>query len=199
MAEDIKSLIEKINQEGIAAAEKKAKEIEEKARQEAERILAKAKREAETMLNNTKEQILKMREEEKASLTQAGRDLLLTLKEEINTMLQKIIVRELRDMLTPENLFKILSSAIKGSCVKEQTDIIISLDKEDVRALESGFLAKLKAEIKKEIILMPSETIGAGFVISFDAGKSQFDFSEEALAEYIGAYLKPKLKEILES
>ncbi|MDD4980473.1 MAG: hypothetical protein PHC54_04270 [Candidatus Omnitrophica bacterium] len=199
MAEDIKSLIDKINQEGIAAAEKKAKEIEEKTRQEAERVLAKAKREASSLLNNAKEQILKMREEERASLTQAGRDLLLTLKQEVNIMLQKIIVRELRDMLTPENLFKILSSAIKGSCVKEKTDIIISLNKEDLKALESGFLAKLKAETKKEILLRPSESIGAGFVISFDAGKSQFDFSEKALAEYIGAYLKPKLKEILKS
>lgn len=199
MAEDIKALIDKINQEGIAAAAEKAKEIEEKAGQEAAKILDKAKRQAESLLNDAKEQVSKMREKESAALAQAGRDLLLTLKQEVNAMLQKIIVRELRDTLSPENLFKILNSAIKGSSVKETTDIEISLNKEDLKALENGFLSKLKAEVKKEIILMPSQSIGSGFVISFDSGKSQFDFSEKALAEYIGTYLKPKLKEILES
>ncbi|MDD4939302.1 MAG: hypothetical protein PHE18_01045 [Candidatus Omnitrophica bacterium] len=199
MAEDIKSLIEKINQEGIAAAEKKAKEIEDKARQEAGRLLDSAKRQAEDMINNAKEQIVKMREKEKASLSQAGRDLLLTLKQEVNAMLQKVISMGVRETLTPENIFKILNSAIKGSCVKESSDIVISLSKEDAGALEGGFLAKLKAETKKQIRLLPSESVGAGFVISFDAGKSQFDFSEKALAEYIGTYLKPKLKELLEA
>lgn len=197
MAEDIKSLIEKINQEGIAAAQEKAKEIESRANEEAAAILKKARQEADKMLDSAKEQILRMKEKEKSSLAQAGRDLLLTLRQEINTMLQKIIVGELRDTLTPENLFKILSNAIKGSCSQGKTDIIISLNKDDLKAIENSFLAKLKAETKKEILLRPSESIRAGFVISFDAGKSQFDFSEKALAEYIGTYLKPKLKEIL--
>jgi vacuolar-type H+-ATPase subunit E/Vma4 len=123
---------------------------------------------------------------------------LLTLRQEINALLDKLITRELHDALTPEHLFKVLSSTIRSSCTQEGTDIVISLNEEDLKSLEGGFLSKLKAETKKEIVLKPAESIKGGFVISFDAGKSQFDFSERALAEYIGTLLKPKLKEILE-
>lgn len=198
MAEDIKTLIEKINQEGMVAAQEKAKEIETQARQAAAKILEKARYEADNLLRDAKEQIAAMHEKEKALLAQAGRDLLLTLRQEINALLDKLITQELLDALTPEHLFKILSSVIKSSCAQEETDIVISLNKEDLKGLEKSFLAKLKAETKKEIVLKPSESIRGGFVISFDAGKSQFDFSERALAEYIGTLLKPKLKEILE-
>ncbi|MBI3990760.1 MAG: hypothetical protein HY350_01285 [Candidatus Omnitrophica bacterium] len=199
MAEDIKSLIEKINQEGIAAAREKAADIESKASIEAGEILEKAKRQVQKLLSDANEQILRMREKEKSLLVQSGRDLLLTLRQEINAMLDKLIVRELHDSLTPENLFKILSAAIKSSCHEKETEIIVSLNKDDLKKLESGFLAKLKAEVKKEIILKPSDSVQGGFVVSFDAGKSQFDFSDKALAEYIGIHLKPKLKEILQA
>lgn len=199
MAEDIRGLIEKINQEGVMAAKEKAADIEGKARNEAGRILEKAKREADRALSEAKEEILRMREKEKALLAQSGRDLLLTLRQEINVMLDKLIVRELRDTLTPENLFRILSAAIRSSCRDTETQIIISLNREDIDALEAGFLAKLKIEAKKEITLTPSDSVQGGFVISFDAGKSQFDFSDKALAEYIGTYLKPKLAELLSS
>ena len=198
MAEEIKALIEKINQEGIAAAEQKAQEIESQAKQKAGEILERAKHDADGILHDAKEQISKMQEKQKTLLAQAGRDLLLILRQEINAMLEKLIVRELRDALTPEHLFKILSNVIKSSCAQEETGIIVSLNKEDLKNLEGSFLAKLKTEAKKEIILRPSESIQGGFIISFDAGQSQFDFSDKALAEYIGTFLKPKLKEILE-
>ena len=48
-------------------------------------------------------------------------------------------------------------------------------------------------------MLKPAEDILGGFTISFDSGKSQFDFTDQALAEYIGQYLKPKLEEILQA
>jgi len=198
MAEDIRALIEKINQEGVAAAQQKAKEIEDQAREEAAKILQKARHETDTMLSQAKEQISKIQEKEKELLKQAGRDLLLTLRQEINAVLDKLIVREMHDALTPENMFKILNNVIKCAPIEAGSEIIISLSKEDLKTLEGGFLAKLKKEAKKEIVLIPSESIKGGFVISFDAGKSQFDFSERALAEYIGTFLKPKLKEILQ-
>jgi len=57
MAEDIGDLIEKINQEGIKAAEEKAQKIEAAARQEAEAILAQARLEAEKIVAAARENI----------------------------------------------------------------------------------------------------------------------------------------------
>ena len=197
MAEDIKALIEKINQEGVIAAEQKAKEIENKTRLKADEVLKKAQAQADKILKDAKDEIARMQEKEKSLLNQAGRDLLLVLKQEINSMLDKLISYQVKDALGTDNLFKVLSKVIRGACCAEKGEIIVSLNKEDLKALESGFLAKLKEETKKKIVLKAADDIHAGFVISYDAGKSQFDFSDKALAEYIGSFLKPKLKEIL--
>jgi hypothetical protein len=40
--------------------------------------------------------------------------------------------------------------------------------------------------------------MSGGFTISFDSGRSCYDFTDRALAAYIGTYLKPKLNQILQ-
>lgn len=197
MAEEIRNLIEKIQQEGIQAAEDKSRQIQDEAKQRANEIIVKAKSEAEKILAAAKERILQMEEKERILLVQAARDMLLSLREEINAMLQRIMISEIRQSLTEEALFKILSELIKGCGIKHSCDIVVLLKKEDAEALEKKFLHKLKEEFGKGIVLKSSEEITGGFSISFDSGKSRYDFTDKALAEYIGVYLKPKLNQIL--
>ena len=197
MAEDIKNLIEKIQQEGIKIAEDKAKEIEARARKEAGRILQEAQDKAEKLSSDANERISKMQEKKKTLLAQAGRDLLLVLRKEINASLDKLVGLEVKNTLTPDLLTKIISELIKGYSGKSEGQIAVSLRKEDLELLEKGLLHKLQEEVKKGLTLKAGDDIQAGFVISYDGGKSQCDFSDKALAEYIGAYLKPKLAELL--
>jgi len=199
MAEEIRDLIEKINQEGIKAAEEKAQNIEVAARQRADDILARAKLEAEEMIAAAKDRIRREDETGKTLLTQAGRDLLFSLRKEINAMLGRIVVSDTRQALTPEALYKLLSEVIRNYSAGERSEITVLLNKEDLEILDKNFLDKLKDETKKEIILRPAEELSGGFTISFDSGKSCYDFTDKALAEYIGTYLKPKLNRILEA
>jgi V/A-type H+-transporting ATPase subunit E len=197
MAEEIRDLIEKINQEGIRAAEKKAQSIEESAKQRADEILKKAKREAEEMIAAANDRIRREDEKEKTLLSQAGRDLLLSLRKEITAMLGRIVITEVRQDLTPEVLSRLISEAVRNYSAGEQSDITIFLNKRDLEILEKHFMYQLSEETKKTILLRPSEEISGGFTISFDDGKSCHDFTDKALADYIGTYLKPKLNRIL--
>jgi len=197
MVEDIKNLIEKIKEEGIQAAEEKAREIQQKAKDEAFAIVEKAHQVAEKMIVQAKEDMAKIEASSRASLKHSGRDLLLTLRKEIKAMLDEIIVLNVRDALTAERLFDIIANLIKENSAKEQGDIIVSLEKEDARELEQSFLAQLKVATKKQIVLKPSEDISAGFIISYDGGKSHFDFTDLALANYLSIYLEPKLAQVL--
>jgi V/A-type H+-transporting ATPase subunit E len=197
MAEEIKNLIEKIQQEGVQIAEEKAREIENQTRQKADEILGKAKKDAQDLIAEAKEKIAKTEDASKSSLKQTARDLILSLKKELNAMLNKLILSKVKETLTPEEMAKIITALIKDHKGKNKEEIIISLKKEDLHKLEKGLLSELSDEIKKGITLKPSDEISNGFIISFDAGKSHFDFSDEALAEYIGLYLKPKLAELL--
>lgn len=197
MAEEIKILIEKIQQEGVKVAEDKARQIEDEAKERAEQIVEEAKNKAGKILNEARDSVSKMEEKQKTLLAQAARDLLLVLRKEINAVFEGIISVHLKDTLTPEALTKIITTLVKDYGAQGKNEIIVSLKKEDLEALEKGFLRKLQEETKKGITLKASDELNAGFVISFDAGKSQCDFSDKALADYIGSYLKPKLAEIL--
>jgi len=197
MAEEIRDLIEKINQEGIRAAEEKAQNIEAAAKQRADETLAQAKLEAGEMIAAAKDRIFREDEKGKTLLAQAGRDLLLSLRKEINAMLGTIVVFDIRQVLTPEALFRLLSEVVRNYSAGERSDITVFFNKEDLETLEKNFLYKLMEETKKKIILRPAEEISGGFTISFDDGKSCYDFTDKALAEYIGTYLKPKLNQIL--
>lgn len=197
MPEDIKGLIEKIQQEGIAAAEDKAKAIEDEARLAAQEILQKAKAEAEKILADTKSNIAKIEENSRVSLKQAGRNLLLALREEINNILKRLIISHIREALAPEELARIIGALVKSHTDKGAGDIIVSLNKEMLEKVEKNILGELKEEVKKGITLRHSEEIHAGFTISLDSGKSQYDFTDKALAEYLTTFLKPKLAELL--
>jgi V/A-type H+-transporting ATPase subunit E len=198
MPEEIRDLIEKINQEGIQAAEEKAKIIEDEARQKAESILSRARAEADEMISAADERIRREDERERALLSQAGRDLLLSLRQEINAMLGQIVVSDIREVLTPEALHILILEIIRNYSTTERSDIIISLNEKDLDILEQHYLRQLRQETARGITLYRGEEIQSGFTISFDGGKSCYDFTDKALAGYIITYLKPKLKRILE-
>lgn len=197
MAEEIRDLIEKINQEGIMAAEEKAQAIEASAKQRADEILDKAKREAEEIIAAANDRVRREDEKEKTLLAQAGRDLLLSLRKEINAMLGHIVVSEVRHALTPEALSEIIKEAVRNYSAGEQSDIMVFLTARDLEILEKHYLERISEETKKTILLKPSEEITGGFTISFDNERSYHDFTDKALADYIGTYLKPKLNRIL--
>ncbi len=196
MTEDIKGLLEKIQKEGIQAAEAKAKEIEGLALKKAEAIIQEAKLQAGQIVAAAKEETSRAEEGAKIALKQASRDMLLSLRKEINAMLERLITSHIQQTLKADELAKIILSFVKEHSGENKEDIVISLAKKDIERL-SGFIEELKHTAKKNIIVKPSEDMQGGFIISFDAGKSEFDFSDKALAEYIVLYLKPKLSEIL--
>lgn len=198
MAEDIKGLIEKIREEGVKAAEDKARQIEEGASRRAQELVEKARQEARKIIAEANQQAVRKEESTRALLQQAGRDLMLSLKKEIDAMLNRLIVAQVAEALSPEELIRIITLLVKDYRGKEDGDIIITLKKADCEKLSKGFLAKLKEEAKKGIVLKASEEINGGFIISFDAGKSHYDFTDRALAEYLSLYLKPQLSQILE-
>ena len=197
MADQIKELIEKINQEGVQVAEEKARQIEAQAKAQAEMILQKANSQAKKIIEEAQEKISRMQESSEASLKQAGRDMLLALKGQINQKLQNIISAEVSASLNPEELAKIIEGLAKEYCAKDNKGAIVYLSDGDKNKLEGLFLNRLKDELKKGIELRSQEDIRSGFIISFDAGKSSFDFSNKALVEYIGLSLKAKVAELL--
>lgn len=199
MSENLKGLLEKINQEGIKSAEKKAGEIEDKARLDAEKVLSDARKLAGEIVQKAEAEVEKTQVNAELSLKQASRDLLLSLKEDIKKMLNKIIAGEIHKALSNEEIAGILAGLIDKYVEKngQADDIKVLVKKEDLEKIKNSFMSKLKDRVKAGVEFRPSPNINAGFSISFDKGKLYFDFSDEGLLETLCAYLNPELAKII--
>jgi V/A-type H+-transporting ATPase subunit E len=197
MADQIKELIEKIQAEGIQAAQDKANEIENEARQKADWIIQKASAQAKKIVDDARDAASRFEASGHAALQQAGRDIVLALKKEILEMLERLIASQAAEALTPENLASIISGVIGAYASKGEGSIIVYLKEQDRQSLESHFLGKLKNDLKRGIELRGQGNIRAGFIISFDNGKSQFDFTDREIAAHLGSLLKPSIAGLL--
>ena len=73
----------------------------------------------------------------------------------------------------------------------------VALSPADYEKLRQGVISKLQKEIKDPIKFQSSEDIHKGFTVSFDGGRSSFDFSDTAMAEYLGSYLSQEVAQLL--
>ena len=197
MTEELKHLIEKIREEGVEAAEGKARAIEEDAGKRAEDIIQKAKKESQSIVAKAKEEAAKTEAATRCTLEQAARDILISLRKEIGSTLDKVALAEIRGSLASQQMADIITALIKEYVKSEEGDVVVTLNKGDVEKVQKSIIGGLKAELKKGVIIRPSEDVMGGFIISFDGAKSHYDFSDNALAEYIGTYVHPKLNELL--
>jgi len=199
MSENLKDLLEKINQEGIKLAEENREAIEDKARLGAEKMLKDARKLADGIIQEARAEAERTMVKAELSIKQASRDLLLSLKEDIRKMLDKIVAGEINKALSGEETAAILAGLIDKYAEKngQAGDIKVLVKKEDLEKIKNGFMSKLKDRVKSGVEFRPSPNINAGFSISFDKGKSYFDFTDEGLLETLCVYLNPELAKLI--
>ncbi|MFA5004957.1 MAG: V-type ATP synthase subunit E family protein [Candidatus Omnitrophota bacterium] len=198
MAQEIKDLIAKIQSEGVTIAQERAREIEDKAKEQAQKIIAAARLEAQRIISDARKEQEEIKLSTESACSQAGRDFLITLRSRINGLLDRLVQENIRQILTAEELSGVILSLVKTAAAKTG-QIVITLNENDRALLEKAFLHKLIEEVKSGIVLKSSDEISAGFRISFDAGKSHFDFTDVSLAEYISAKIRPELSRIFKN
>lgn len=198
MAEKLKELLEKINREGIEQAEEKARSIESEAKADAEKVLKDARNDAKKIVEDARNQAGKTKETTDTALKQASRDLVLSLKDEIKRILNKITAGETARAMSSENIAVILKSLIEKFIEKggKNSDITVLLKKEDLEKLKNASILKLEQKLKGGMEFKPSPSVNAGFSISFDKGKSFFDFTDEGLTQALCVYLNPELSKL---
>ncbi len=199
MPRQLQELIDQIKKEGIQAAENKAREIETEAQKKARALIEQAQAQASQLIARAQEECQKRTQATQMALKQAGRDMLLELKREIQRTLGKVILLDISEALAPQTLAHILEALIKKfpEQPSDHLDIRVVLSPSDLEKLKIGFIEKLKHELKKPIELRSSEDIQAGFTISFDGGKSSLDFTDRSLAEYLSLFLNPEVASLL--
>lgn len=198
MEMDLTNIIAKIKEEGVGEAEKEAGNITEKAREEAARIVAEASRKKEEIIRDAEKDAERLRKNGEDAVKQASRDVLLGLREQIVSLFDSIVKKEVSSDLSKDVIKKMMGLLVENFKIEEDTEVEILLNDKDKQELEQFFLAELKETMKKGVTLKASPNIENGFRIGEKGQNSFYDFTDEAIAEAFRSFLNPKIMKILQ-
>ena len=190
----LQELIDKIKKDGVTAAEKEAAKIIAEADKKGEAIVKDAEDQAAKIIKDAKAETKRMEKASDEAIVQAGRNMLLSFKDSIVAELDGLIKEETAKALSKDVLGKLIPETVKAWVKNtDASELSVLLSEKDLKALESSFKTKLKAEIKKGMEIKPDKTLTAGFRIGVKNGAAYYDYSAEALSEMFAAYLNPKV------
>ncbi len=188
MSEDLQSLLEKINREGV-----------EKAKAEADRIVAEAKAKAAEIVKSANEESARAKAEaEKAAsdyaaraaetVAQAARDTIIKVESSVTAMLEKLLAKDVDRALGDEKTaVALVAEAVKGIAGEAEV------------AANAKLAAALKAQLAAQgrVSVVTDESLGTGFSVKTEAGRVEHDFTGAAISAELAKRLRPDLAKLL--
>ena len=200
MAEQLQSLLERIQKDGIEKADAEATRILEQANEQARKIVSDAQAKAAEMIKKAETDSQAYQQRSRKALEQAARDVVLYVRDAIDETLKKLVSKEVTQSLTPERLGKLIETVVKAYAQSGQTtgrlDVLLNPDQQ--KAVREYFMGKLSQSMKQGLEIEGRDDIVSGFRVSVEGGRIQHDFSGEAITEAISALLRPELARILQ-
>ena len=201
MAEKLQGLLEKIKTEGLEKAELEKQKILDDAKKEAQKIIDKANSEAEATRKKAEEDAKSLEKRAETAVKQASRDIMLKLKGELQSRLETIVHELSAESMTPEFMGELIKEMAASFTKKDSaSDLTLELlvskkDCDKLVKLLHGSLAKTFAETPE---VFGESDIGGGLKIGVKGSDVFFDFTDDAIADLVCAYVSPKLAELLE-
>lgn len=193
MDAQLKELIEKIKSDGVKAAGEEAAQIITNAEKEAANIVAKAEREAADKISKAASDAARSESSGKDALKQAGRNLLIDLRKEVETLFNSLLEDEIRGALKGDTIEKSIVTVIENWSSKGADELELLLPEKDLAELQAGLKKKLATQIKAGMEIKPFKDVAGGFRISTKDGSAFYDFSDEELTALYSRYLSPTL------
>ncbi len=194
----VKELIEKIKSDGIKNAESTAARIISEAEGKAATIIENAKREAAETKELAKNEVARLEQAGQEALKQAGRDLLIATRKDIEGIFDRIIEAGTGEILKGDPLKDCIVAVLKSWKESDMKELQVMVPEKTLTDLEKKLKQELKARIDKGLEVKPFKDIEAGFRVSTKDGRSFYDFSDGELTEMLSRYLSPGLREVLD-
>ena len=198
MAEELQPLLDQIRKEGVEKADAEAAEILAKAKEKAAQTVRDAEAKAKELVAKAETDAEVFTQRSIATLEQSARDLLITVGQGIENIISEIVAESTTDALNTEVLEQMLVNMAQ-SCAEKQgeTRIEMLVSEADQKELVKFFAAKYSDKMSHGIELHVDSEILKGFKVSFADDHAYLDFTQEAIAEALTAFLRPKLAEIV--
>ena len=199
MAEELQSLLEKINQDGIMKAEAEKAAIIAQARKEAEEIIAQARKEAAEITSQAQKSAEDTAKRTAGALEQSRRDIILQLREELHTRLLDAVKESAAAALSPEFMAGLIRELAQAFSAAPESAICVRCAVKDTTALNQALSAALADSFTRKPAVFPGSEITSGLEVSFDGGKCFYDFTLDAVSDLLDSYLGDQLKNVFQA
>lgn len=182
--EDLQSLLEKINREGVEKAEAEAARIIGDAKAKAEAIVGSANDEAKKTRAAADKDSAAYAERANVTIKESARDIILGIKDAVSALLERLLAKNVNAALADDKqATELVFSAIKGLTGPGE---IAAVDK---------LAAALKAQLAKlgTFTVVTDETLGNGFSVRLENGRIEHSFTAETITAELARRLRPDL------
>ena len=199
MADELQALLDKITEDELKKADEEKAKILAQAKAEADETLQQAKTEAAAIVDAAKKEATMLQQKGEEALKQASRDVLLSLRAELEKRVGQAAESMMKSSMEPKALADIIAKLISGFIKSDgkTDDIKILLNHDEIATVEEALKAQLGKELQANVALAPSPSVAGGFKLLFKQSGIVYDFSDKALAETVAAGLGPKLAAII--
>jgi V/A-type H+-transporting ATPase subunit E len=197
MEAQLQELIDKIQNEGVKEAERRAALIIKDAEDKAASIVASANREAEKTVAEAARRAEAAEARGREALKQAARDLLLKLRETIQKAFDALLRHDLKTALEGKLLEELALKVISSWTPGKDRTLELKLSAASAERLKEHLAAALAKELKQGFVLTPVDSVDAGFRIREKAGAVEYDLTDAGLADILSAFVNPLLAALI--
>ncbi len=201
MAEDLQSLLAKIQEQGLDKANAERAAIIKKAEQDAAEITAKAKAAADAMRRAAEEECASLTKRAESAVKQAARDIVLKLNVELKERLNAILQENTANAMTPELMGRIINEMaaayIKDGKQEAKLEVLVS--PKSLEEMNAALKGSLKDSFVKQPTLFADMELGGGLKVSVSGNDVFYDFSDDAITDIVAAYIGPRLAAIVKA
>ena len=190
MAEELQQLLEKIQRDGVDKANAEAAAIVAKAKAEAEAIVKKAQEDAAAAEAKGKADAEAYAARARETISQAARDTVLKVKEDVTKLLTKLLAQNVSAALATE-VVPLAAAAVKELVTGSGAEVAASAK------LVDALRAQLAAQAQNGVKVVADEMTGAGFTVKLDNGRVEHDFTDAAISEALAQRLRADLAKLL--
>ena len=191
MAEELQQLLEKIQRDGVDKANAEAAAIVAKAKAEADAIVKKAQEDAAAAEAKGKADAEAYAARAKETISQAARDTVLKVKQDVMELLKKLLLQNVTAALATEAV-PLAAAAVKELVTGSATAEIAAAPK-----LVDALRAQLAQQAQSGVKVVADETTGTGFTVRLDNGRVEHDFTDAAISEALAQRLRSDLAALL--
>jgi len=200
MAEELQHLIDRIHREAIQKSESEAARIVAQAKEKAAAHIKEAEERARALLEKAEKDSQVFVERGIKTLEQAARDLLITVGQGVEKILDEIVSEATKQALDPDTLKRMMLPLAQAYSSEEgaHNRVALLVSEQDQKAIIAFFAEQYRQKLIGGVDIHADNNIFKGFKVQLVDQHIEHQFTNEAIAEALSNFLRPHMAEIVQ-